>query len=424
MGSKHGTAPTWRGECLHARRARRTSRCRRSEGGTVPQACAAGDRAPELPTPPRPCSLVQRSRMPDGLGQAMILRSSHPCLGTLFDHRGQRCEVSASNAPLTSAHRGTGSWSVRPIPRPSPPEWGSRWAPASGSKPWGGPTPSSCRRGATANTMQALLESLRRAHCRGARIISVCTGAFVLAAAGLLDGRRATTHWMYTDQLACRYPNVKVDPGVLYVDDGNILTSAGTAAGIDLCLHVVRLDYGAEAANIVARRMVVPPHRDGGQAQFVNTPVPELDADDLFADTVVWAQAHLDEPLSINDMAARAAMSPRTFARRFQDTNGTTPDQWLPAAGPAGRAAAGDHRSVDRPDCGSQRVRYPGQPPAAFPANSADLAQCLPSMFQRPGPAMRRTRLTAAPPTESGPSTCSSNRSPITEEWRWVRNGR
>ena len=154
MGSKHGTAPTWRGECLHARRARRTSRCRRSEGGTVPQACAAGDRAPELPTPPRPCSLVQRSRMPDGLGQAMILRSSHPCLGTLFDHRGQRCEVSASNAPLTSAHRGTGSWSVRPIPRPSPPEWGSRWAPASGSKPWGGPTPSSCRRGATANTMR------------------------------------------------------------------------------------------------------------------------------------------------------------------------------------------------------------------------------------------------------------------------------
>jgi transcriptional regulator GlxA family with amidase domain len=176
---------------------------------------------------------------------------------------------------------------------------------------------------------EALLEGLRRAHRRGARIMSVCTGAFVLAAAGLLDGRRATTHWMHADELARRYPDVKVDPGVLYVDDGDILTSAGTAAGIDLCLYVVRLDYGAEAANIVARRMVVPPHRDGGQAQFVNTPVPALDAGDLFADTVLWAQAHLDEPLTINDLAARSAMSPRTFARRFQDTNGTTPHQWL-----------------------------------------------------------------------------------------------
>jgi transcriptional regulator GlxA family with amidase domain len=176
---------------------------------------------------------------------------------------------------------------------------------------------------------EPLLEALRRAHARGARIMSVCTGAFVLAAAGLLDGRRATTHWMHTDDLARDYPNVKVDPGVLYVDDGDILTSAGTAAGVDLCLHVVRLDYGAEAANIVARRMVVPPHRDGGQAQYVNTPVPDQEGDDLFADTLVWAQEHLDQALSINELAARSAMSPRTFARRFQDTNGTTPHQWL-----------------------------------------------------------------------------------------------
>ncbi|MDP9072767.1 MAG: helix-turn-helix domain-containing protein [Actinomycetota bacterium] len=174
-----------------------------------------------------------------------------------------------------------------------------------------------------------LHEALRRAHARGARIMSVCTGAFVLAEAGLLDGRRATTHWMHTDELATRYPDVKVDPGVLYVDDGDILTSAGTAAGVDLCLHIVRLDYGAEAANIVARRMVVPPHRDGGQAQFVNTPVPDQVGGDLFAEALVWAQEHLDRPLSISDLAAQAAMSPRTFARRFQDTNGTTPHRWL-----------------------------------------------------------------------------------------------
>jgi transcriptional regulator GlxA family with amidase domain len=176
---------------------------------------------------------------------------------------------------------------------------------------------------------EALLEALRRAHKRGARIMSVCTGAFVLAAAGLLDGRRVTTHWMHAAELARRFPLVKVDPDVLYVDDGDILTSAGTAAGIDLCLHVVRLDYGAEAANIVARRMVVPPHRDGGQAQFVNQPVQNMAVDDPFTETLAWAQAHLDSDLSVNELAARSAMSPRTFARRFGDTHGTTPHQWL-----------------------------------------------------------------------------------------------
>jgi transcriptional regulator GlxA family with amidase domain len=174
-----------------------------------------------------------------------------------------------------------------------------------------------------------LLEALRRAHDRGARILSVCSGAFVLAAAGLLDGRRATTHWMHTDELARRYPKVKLDPGVLYVDDGDILTSAGTAAGIDLCLHVVRLDYGAEIANMLARRMVVPPHRDGGQAQFVDQPLSDLPAGDPFAETLVWVQGHLGEPLSVNDLAARSAMSPRTFARKFRATTGTTPHQWL-----------------------------------------------------------------------------------------------
>src|SRR5580704_5510078 len=176
---------------------------------------------------------------------------------------------------------------------------------------------------------EELLEALRRAHKRGARIMSVCTGAFVLAAAGLLDGRNATTHWMHAAELARRYPLVNVDPDVLYVDDGDILTSAGTAAGIDLCLYVVRLDYGAQAANIVARRMVVPPHRDGGQAQFVAQPVPDLPPCDPFTSTLTWALEHLDADLSINSLAARSAMSPRTFARRFGDIHGTTPLQWI-----------------------------------------------------------------------------------------------
>jgi transcriptional regulator GlxA family with amidase domain len=176
---------------------------------------------------------------------------------------------------------------------------------------------------------QALLEALRRAHARGARLLSVCTGAFVLAAAGLLDGRPATTHWMHTAELVRRYPLVKVDPDVLYVDDGQILSSAGTAAGIDLCLYVVRLDYGAEAANIVARRMVVPPHRDGGQAQFVAQPISGLAVCDPFTETLAWAVEHLDAGLSVTELATRSAMSPRTFARRFGDTHGTTPHQWL-----------------------------------------------------------------------------------------------
>ena len=177
-----------------------------------------------------------------------------------------------------------------------------------------------------------LLAALRRAHARGARILSVCTGAFALAAAGLLDGRRATTHWMYAEDLARRFPEVDVDPGVLYVDDGDILTSAGSAAGIDLCLHVVRSDFGAEIATQVARDMVVPPHRDGGQAQFIDTPVPEIgegSGGDRFAATLEWAQAHVDRPLSVEDLARRAAMSPRTLARRFVERTGTTPRQWL-----------------------------------------------------------------------------------------------
>jgi transcriptional regulator GlxA family with amidase domain len=158
----------------------------------------------------------------------------------------------------------------------------------------------------------------------------VCSGAFVLAAAGLLDGRRATTHWMHAEALAARYPQVEVDPDVLYVDNGDVMTSAGTAAGIDLCLHVVRLDFGADIANAVARRMVVPPHREGGQAQFVEAPVTSGEpGSDRFAATLEYMLEHLDEPLPVEGMAERAAMSPRTFARRFRATTGTTPGQWL-----------------------------------------------------------------------------------------------
>jgi transcriptional regulator GlxA family with amidase domain len=176
---------------------------------------------------------------------------------------------------------------------------------------------------------QAVLDALRTVVDRGGRVLSQCTGAFVLAEAGLLDGRRATTHWKYAAELAKRYPRVDVDPGVLYVDAGRVITSAGTAAGIDACLHVIRLEHGAAVANEVARHMVVAPHRDGGQAQFVPVLVDEAaDGPDLAA-LRDWALGHLSEPLTVADLAAQALMSPRTFARWFAARTGTTPHQWL-----------------------------------------------------------------------------------------------
>ena len=174
-----------------------------------------------------------------------------------------------------------------------------------------------------------LLEALRQAVARGARVMSVCTGAYVLAAAGLLDGRRATTHWRHTADLARRYPTIDVDANVLYVDDGAVLTSAGTAAGIDLSLHILRTEHGAAVANYVARRMVVPPHRAGGQAQYIETPVAEHRPGDDLAAVLDWAQANLDGPLAVDDMAARALMSVRTFNRRFVAVTGTTPHRWI-----------------------------------------------------------------------------------------------
>src|SRR5438445_5158605 len=164
---------------------------------------------------------------------------------------------------------------------------------------------------------ESLLKALRSAHARGARLVSICSGAFVLAAAGLLDGKRATTHWRYAEELASRFPKIRVDPGVLYVDEGSILTSAGSAAGIDLCLHIVRRDYGATIANRVARRLVMPPHRDGGQAQYVPEPVPAATGGGL-APLLQWAQSHLARAVSVDDLARKASMSSRTFARRFR----------------------------------------------------------------------------------------------------------
>ncbi len=174
----------------------------------------------------------------------------------------------------------------------------------------------------------SLLTSLRRAHDRGARLLAICSGAFVLAAAGLLDGKRATTHWRYADQLRARYPRIQVEPNVLYVDEGSVLTSAGSAAGIDLCLHVVRCDYGAEIANRVARRLVMPPHRDGGQAQYVAEPVARRPAGGL-SRVLDWALARLEQPLGLEDLAREAHMSVRTVARRFLQETGSTPHRWL-----------------------------------------------------------------------------------------------
>ncbi|MEU8634518.1 helix-turn-helix domain-containing protein [Amycolatopsis sp. NPDC048633] len=173
-----------------------------------------------------------------------------------------------------------------------------------------------------------LIEAVQAAHAAGARVASLCTGAFVLAAAGLLDGLRATTHWAHTDVLAARFPQVTVDPHVLYVDNGSVLTSAGKAAAMDLCLHLVRADHGPAAANAVARRLVVPPHRAGGQAQYVSAPVPARDDHPLSA-LLPWITARLDQPLTVEDLAKQAKVSARHLTRHFHAATGTTPLQWL-----------------------------------------------------------------------------------------------
>jgi transcriptional regulator GlxA family with amidase domain len=171
-------------------------------------------------------------------------------------------------------------------------------------------------------------QALRRAHERGVRIMSICTGAFVLAAAGLLDGRTATTHWAYAERFRRLHPRVRLDPDVLFVDNGDILTSAGVAAGIDLCLHVIRTDHGSEVANRAARICVVPPWREGGQAQYIERPLP-AGGDSGTARTREWIQRRLAEPTTLAQMAAHAGMSVRTFTRRFRAETGLSPGQWL-----------------------------------------------------------------------------------------------
>jgi transcriptional regulator GlxA family with amidase domain len=171
-------------------------------------------------------------------------------------------------------------------------------------------------------------EALRRAHERGAWVMSVCTGAFALGEAGLLDGRRCTTHWLHTDELSLRYPGAKVDPDVLYVQDGKILTSAGTAASVDAGLHLVRQEHGTAIATALARRMVVPPHRDGGQAQFIETPLQPVQCETL-QPVLTRVLGTLDQPHSVDTMAEFAHMAPRTFARKFRNETGATPHDWL-----------------------------------------------------------------------------------------------
>ncbi|MDP9867808.1 MULTISPECIES: helix-turn-helix domain-containing protein [Streptosporangium] len=173
-----------------------------------------------------------------------------------------------------------------------------------------------------------LLEAVRAAHESGARVASLCTGAFALGAAGLLDGRRATTHWAHAAELSARHPRAVVDPDVLYTDNGSVLTAAGKAAAVDLCIHLIHLDHGAAVANSVARRLVMPPHRPGGQAQFVATPM-QVTGDHVLVGLLAWVRQRLDQPLTVTDMARKANMSPRNLGRQFQAVTGQTPIQWL-----------------------------------------------------------------------------------------------
>lgn len=184
-------------------------------------------------------------------------------------------------------------------------------------------------RGIDAPVPQVLIEALQAAHARGARILSFCSGVFVLAAAGLLDGQRATTHWRYTDMLTARFPAIAVTPDVLYVDAGSVLTSAGTAAGLDLCLHLIRRDFGTEAANLVARRLVMPAHRYGGQAQFIRQVVPRTHESSRLGPLLDHMREDLGADHTVSALARRAGMSNRTFLRRFESTTGMTPARWL-----------------------------------------------------------------------------------------------
>lgn len=226
----------------------------------------------------------------------------------------------------------------------------------------------------------ALLDALRAAHARGARLLSICSGAFVLAATGLLDGRTATTHWRYADLLAARYPAVDVDPRVLYVDGDDVLTSAGTAAGIDLCLHLVRRDHGADVANRVAKRMVVPPHRTGDQAQYVDAPVAPRPLDDPVAVTMQWALERLDERIGVPEMARAAHLSTRSLTRRFAAATGSSPARWLLEQRIAASVALLERTDTPVEDVGAL-VGIPSA--AAFRRHFARIMGVPPSVYRR-----------------------------------------
>jgi len=206
-------------------------------------------------------------------------------------------------------------------------------------------------RGADEPPPPALVEALQRAHARGARICSICSGAFVLAHAGLLDGRRATTHWRYLDQLEAAFPDVEVKEGVLYVEDGGIVTSAGSAAGLDMLLHLVRSDFGVDIANRVAQRLVIPAHRDGDQAQLVARPLPSSEQNAI-ARLMDWVRENLRAEHSVESMAARANMGARTFQRRFKEGTGSTPLAWLVKE----RIQLAEHILETRPALGVEAV--------------------------------------------------------------------
>lgn len=244
---------------------------------------------------------------------------------------------------------------------------------------------------------ESLLEALRRGVDRGARVLSVCSGAFMLGAAGLLDDRRCTTHWMHAPTLARRFPRAKVDPDVLYVDEGQVITSAGTASGIDACLHLVRQEQGAEVANTIARRMVVPPHRDGGQAQYIQRPLPRTSCDTV-GEVIGWMARHLEEEITVEQLAERAHMSARTFARRFLAGDGDHPVPVGAApAGPAGAGAAGGHRRDGGRDRGALRVRHGGRSAPPLPADAGHHPERLPPHVPGAGRGLK-------PPGEDSPT--------------------
>ena len=232
---------------------------------------------------------------------------------------------------------------------------------------------------------EAVLDLLRRTVDRGARVMSLCSGAFTLGAAGLLDGRDCTTHWRYAAELAARHPAARVDPNVLFVCDGPVLTSAGTAAGLDLCLHLIRVDHGEELARKAARRMVMPPHRDGGQAQYVEVPIRSRPADTL-APLLEALLDCLGEEHTIDSLSARSAMSPRTFARRFRDETGTTPVLWLTHQRVL--LAPTDARVGRRPDRHRRqplRILDDGDAEAPLRPDRRHVARVLPASFPHPG---------------------------------------